>query len=197
MRRGSEGRAASVRGNSWSGFGGHSPQNSVIAGWVVVFLLAASGCGGGSSTATDATSASTGSTTSSPTSSQGTTTATARPPAPSSRGLRERLSPSPEATVRVALTTTGVQPQVVCGIYTQKLLEAAYGNRQGCVAAIKSGGGASSVKIVSSKTSGSTATVVAIPSGGPSSGEKLTYSLVKENDKWRLDAVKSNVKVGP
>ena len=99
--------------------------------------------------------------------------------------------------MRVALTTTGLQPDVVCKLYTQRLLAAAYGNQEGCVAAIRSGGSAGSVKIVSSKTEGSAATVVAVPSGGPSSGERLTYSLVKENDKWRLDAVKSNVKVGP
>ena len=110
-------------------------------------------------------------------------------------GSKPTQPTTPDATVEAALTATDAQ--LACGLYSDVLLKSSYGDTGGCVAAIEAGGSAKSVRIVSSKTSGSTATVVAIPSGGPSSGEKLTYSLVTENGQWRLDKVDSNVKVGP
>ena len=53
------------------------------------------------------------------------------------------------------------------------------------------------MKIESAKVGGGHATVVAVPDGGPSSGEKLTYRLILLSGLWRLDEVTSNVPVGP
>jgi hypothetical protein len=36
-----------------------------------------------------------------------------------------------------------------------------------------------------------------VPKGGVYSGEKLTVTMVKEGDDWKIDAVKSNAPVGP
>jgi hypothetical protein len=101
---------------------------------------------------------------------------------------------TPQAVVTAALTSSG---PLACSVYVPQLLDKSYGGRDGCESAIRSGGVAKSAKIISAKVSGSSATVVAVPDGGPSSGEKLTYSLVQENGRWRLDKVHSNVKVGP
>jgi hypothetical protein len=164
---------------------------------VLVTALVLAGCGGGggstssvsSSTSADRTSSAEVSTSTAPT----TTPAATKP---TNNGGQKPPQPStPEATVQTALTAQ--DPELACGLYSGTLLKSAYGNEQGCIAAIRSGGSAKSVKIVSSKTSGSAALVVAVPSGGPSSGEKLTYTLTNETDGWRLDDVKSNVKVGP
>ncbi len=103
----------------------------------------------------------------------------------------------PLAAVRLALTASPGGPAEACALYADALLKSAYGTEDGCMSGLRSGGTADSVKIVSSRTSGPTAIVVAVPSGGPSSGERLTYSLVLENGQWRLDQVKSNVPVGP
>jgi hypothetical protein len=62
---------------------------------------------------------------------------------------------------------------------------------------LKSGGLAKSVAIRSTQPEGKFALVVAVPRGGPSSGEKLAISLVKVHGDWRLEAIHSNVKVGP
>ena len=39
--------------------------------------------------------------------------------------------------------------------------------------------------------------IVAVPEGGPSSGEKLEISLVLDHGAWRIAAIHSNVPVGP
>jgi hypothetical protein len=192
MKRGNEGGTTSARGKLVKGYRGYGPVNASL----VALALAASGCGGSSSTSTT-TPSSTSTTTPAKTTTIGSTTTTSATSTSKQAdgGAHQAQPTTPEATVEAALTAQ--DPKLACGLYSEALLESAYGDLNGCVAAIQSGGTAKSVKIVSSDTSGTTATVVAIPSGGPSSGEKLTYTLVSENGEWRLDQVKSNVKVGP
>jgi hypothetical protein len=94
-------------------------------------------------------------------------------------------------TVDAALTSAR------CDLYTTRLLQRSYGGLEGCRAALSSGGSARSVEIQRTQPEGKFALVVAVPHGGPSSGEKLAISLLKENGRWRLEAIHSNVKVGP
>ena len=164
----------------------------------VASAVLAAGCGGGASSSSTPSSTSAGTTSSAEvTTSTSETTSTDNKGIPGLGKVRRKLSKpaSPATVVRYALSAG--PSALACHLYTDSLLKAAYGDLNGCIAAIKSGGSAKSVKIVSSDTSGSTATVVAMPSGGPSSGEKLTYTLVMADGAWRLDQVKSNVKVGP
>ena len=85
---------------------------------------------------------------------------------------------------------------------TEPYVREAYGDLRGCLAALKSGGGANSVDVKSvQNTTGVAATrktVRLIPAGGPNDGETLTVSLVAgEDGRWQVDAVHSNAPVGP
>jgi hypothetical protein len=109
---------------------------------------------------------------------------------------------NPRTSVEAALTSQ--DPDLACGeLVTAGYLRAAYGDEQACVAAVRSGSQARSVRIVSVKRSDGRATVKAIPAGGPSAGETLTITAVVEHsdalegDVWKIDAVRSNVPVGP
>jgi hypothetical protein len=138
------------------------------------------------SPATSSTASTHSTSTSAGTTSVRSTTHAAKPPKP------RRSSPAtPAATVDAALTS----PR--CDLYTARLLQKSYGGLGGCEAALKSGGRARSVEIQRTQPEGKFALVVAVPRGGPSSGERLAVSLIKENGGWRLEAIHSNVKVGP
>jgi len=159
----------------------------------VVCVIAIAGCGGSS----DATTASTGT-------SATTATKTEQPrrdggaPSPlHARALERHLSsaPSPAKFVHAALTVS--QPRLACLAYTPDALTRAYGGVDGCEAAVRSGGSAGTVEIRSVLRDGPTAHVVAIPNGGPSSGERLTLSLLLSQRRWRIDAIHSNAPVGP
>ena len=138
------------------------------------------------SPATSSTASTRATSTSAGTTTGGSTTHAAKPPKP------RRPSPAtPAATVEAALTS----PR--CDLYAARLLQRSYGGLAGCEAALESGGSATSVEIQRTQPEGKFALVVAVPRGGPSSGEKLAVSLIKENGDWRLEAIHSNVKVGP
>jgi hypothetical protein len=175
------------------------PKCAGAAGLALAVVLMAAGCGGGGGSTSSTPSSTSSDRTSSAevTSTSGTSATTISKP--NLKKLKKHLSTpaSPDAVVQAALTGSLGATSLTCHLYTDALLKSAYGDVNGCEDAIKAGGSAKSVKIVSSDTSGSTATVVAVPSGGPSSGEKLTYTLAMDNGQWRLDKVDSNVKVGP
>jgi hypothetical protein len=86
-----------------------------------------------------------------------------------------------------------------CETYaTSKYVSTAFGDIAGCKAAQTAGGSATSVKATGFKVSGDTATATVVPTGGPSSGEKINVSLVKDGGTWKVDsAVAPNVPVGP
>jgi hypothetical protein len=165
------------------------------------------GCGGGSAS-TSSSPSSTAGTGGSPTTATAPSTATtssaptATKPAKARKGAGQKPAPkpaksapttpaTPQATVTAALTSAR------CDLYTPRLLAKSYGGLAGCRAALNSGGSAKSVEIQRTQPEGKFALVVAVPRGGPSSGEKLAVSLVKEGGGWRLEAIHSNVKVGP
>jgi hypothetical protein len=86
----------------------------------------------------------------------------------------------------------------VCGdLVTARFLKKAYGGAQGCKAAFGSGGVANSVRIEKVQPEGRFALVIAVPNGGPSNGERLAVSLVRDAGVWQVEAIHSNAKVGP
>jgi hypothetical protein len=91
-------------------------------------------------------------------------------------------------------------------LVTPRYVRAAYGGEGGCVAALRGGGSAKSLRIVSTRRARTSALVIAIPTGGPNDGERLRISMLREPAKlpggktpplWRVDEIQSNAKVGP
>jgi hypothetical protein len=171
--------------------------------------IALAGCGG-SSGGTNTTSGRQGS---SPSSTTATSTqpATATTPIETSTSGHRPPCPDcgaglhPASAARAALTTT--DPKVGCELLaTPRYVATAYGGGSGCVAALKAGAAAESVRVVTTHRIANGALVIAIPKGGPNAGERLRVSIVREPAKvpggqtpplWRVDAVRSNAKVGP
>lgn len=119
-------------------------------------------------------------------------------------------SPEPgsagEARGIITLVLTNDAP-LACNtkFVTQHYLNASYGGPEGCVNARTSGGVADRVYLKSLRIEGDHATAVVVPSGGPSDGERVTVYLVakprpgsvRARDHWAIDALRSNVPVGP
>jgi hypothetical protein len=168
---------------------------------MAVALFVLTGCGGGGSGSTSTSSLTT---VKSPQRTQpanpppSTVTTTVKPMPHEHRTIRRltrRLRPvTPTGAVKEALTA---RDPLVCVLYTPSLLKESFGGKPGCRSAVRSGGRADSVEIVSSHAESHHAVVVAVPHGGPSSAEKLRFLLALTHDGWRLDSIKSNVPVGP
>jgi hypothetical protein len=176
-------------GGGGSTSGESSSSNSASAGNATSTERSTTSAATSSTASTHSTSSSAGTTT------VRSTTHAAKPPkppkSPKSPKPRRPSPATPAATVDAALTS----PR--CDLYTARLLQKSFGGLGGCEAALGSGGRANSVEIQRTQPEGKFALVVAVPHGGPSSGERLAVSLVKEDGNWRMDAIHSNVKVGP
>jgi hypothetical protein len=165
------------------------------------------GCGGGSTSSSQhatgptTTSASSSTSTSAASSSTTSTAAAAKPP----RHQHHRSNSNPHKAIG-ALSPSSVTEAVlkgrpttiVCGdLVTARFLKKAYGGAQGCKAALGSGGVANSVRVEKVQPEGRFALVMAVPKGGPSNGERLAVSLVRDAGVWQVEAIHSNAKVGP
>lgn len=120
-------------------------------------------------------------------------------------GTRSQARGSPAAQVRkvatAVLTSTHghrAPPGYACSrlLVTDRYVETAYGDRQGCVRAQSGGGAARSLDFKEVRPAGSQATVVVVPAGGLYDGERITVSLVRDH-RWLVDALQSNAPVGP
>jgi hypothetical protein len=182
---------------------------------MVVAALAAAGCGGsgGGSTAASkprpATTSHATSTGTSGSTSSSTSTATT-PIETSTSGHRPRCAYCGAglhlaSAARAALTAAN--PRIGCELLvTPRYVTTAYGGGGGCAAAIKGGAAARALRVLTTKRTGRRALVVAVPAGGPNAGERLRIAMLREPAKlprgptpplWRVDAVRSNAKVGP
>ena len=97
-----------------------------------------------------------------------------------------------------AVFTSG-DPAAACETYvTAYYVVTAYGDLDGCKAAQTSGAAARSVEVGNLKNAGVSATATVVPSGGPSSGEKIDVILIKAGTTWQVDTAKApNAAVGP
>ncbi len=107
--------------------------------------------------------------------------------------------PSPEDEVTEALETVigGGSPDLVCGgLTTERYVNQAYGDAQGCRAAVSSQGSfAVAVEDVAIQDDAATAT--ARPAGGPNKGEQIRSQLVLDGGAWKVDSLRSNAPAGP
>jgi len=160
---------------------------------------ALAGCGGGGGTSTSSqTTTSAGGPGTTTSAQQGTTTGT---------GTGNPFGGEGAATghtvpdVLNAVLASGDSNKACSTDYvTEQYLKAAYGGEQGCVQGQKPSSAAESVDIeglAGGSGESGTATVKVVAHGGVYDGEKLTVSLVKEGDDWKIDSLKSNAPVGP
>jgi hypothetical protein len=171
-----------------------NPRRSILVALLAAAALFFAGCGEKEEPATtgpvvpetDATSTATGSTTE-------TTEAT------DSTGSASPASVTRSAPVAVQAFLSSPDAEVVCDeVITPALLKTAYGDRAGCIAARKPDTLADpDSRLEVGPESGSGTRVDAQPAGGLYDGEKLTFTVVQDGDAYRIDALKSDVPVGP
>jgi hypothetical protein len=119
---------------------------------------------------------------------------------PSTVAAPSTAAPDDQALIRAAITGAFTSPQVdlACGQYvTPAYVAAAFGDDEGCAAAVRAGAQARAVSVTSLSLDGGSATASVIPHGGPSSGQTVEVTLLKEDGAWAVDKAKSNVPVGP
>lgn len=156
-------------------------------------LAGCGGGGGGSGTASGSTFLST----SLPATTSTTTTTTPT----TSEGLPRALGSDRAVRTAVEAVLTSGDPAEVCGKYvTTRYLKNAYGGKQGCLQAQQPGSAAKSLRSFQVVNSGGQGTIVAAsatPNGGPYDGSKLGIVLIFDTDHYQVDALHSNVPVGP
>jgi hypothetical protein len=91
----------------------------------------------------------------------------------------------------------GNDPEKTCEVYaTIVYVKHAYGDLKGCRSAVADQR-SFAVDVGTIDVTGRTATAKAKPHGGPNQGETLKVDLIQQEGVWRVDLVRSNVKVGP
>jgi hypothetical protein len=116
---------------------------------------------------------------------------TATPPAP---GI------SDEDAVREALEGALVSddPKLACDRFvTDAYLQDNYGDRAACEQSLAPGSRAKSVKVSKIEVERNAATAIAVPSGGPTSGDRLDATLIRQGGGWKVDSLRSDAPVGP
>ena len=169
---------------------------------LAALALALAGCGAdseptGTGTAPGGSGSTLKSTASSTTSATGETpsgTAASTGPAGPEKGL------TPEEQVDLAVKSVLVSgvPDLACRQYaTSHYVKKTFGGRGGCVQSTLPGSAAQTVVVTKIEIHGDRATAVAVPSGGPSDGEKIEVGLLRSNRVWQVDTLHSNAPVGP
>jgi hypothetical protein len=158
--------------------------------------LALAGCGADSEptsagTAADGTGGALTSTASSAASAPGSATA------PSS-GAESGLPPEAQVDLAIKSVLASGVPGLACRRYaTERYVQKTFGSRGGCVQSTLPSSAAQTVTVVKIEVDGDRATAVALPSGGPSDGERIKVGLVHPDGVWQVDTLKSNAPVGP
>jgi hypothetical protein len=161
---------------------------------VAIVIGAFAGCGGGDDSGSTAAS-------SEPTTGTQATTSTTATTGNGGGSDPESLGSNAAVRTGVEAVLTSSDPSDACGRYvTDRYLRVAYGGRQGCVRAQAPGSAAKSLRsfrIVQFGAQGTTAVAAAVPNGGPYDGSKVVIRLLFDSDHYQVDALRSNVPVGP
>ena len=106
-------------------------------------------------------------------------------------------SPEEQIDAAVEAVLGGAEPADVCGgLSTSAYVKEAYGDEQGCRAAVARQD-SFAVKVGKVDVSGAKATAEAEPSAGPNKGETIDVELVEEGSEWKVDSAISNAPAGP
>jgi len=114
----------------------------------------------------------------------------------------ETSAPMPSDKDKVRATLEGVlasgDPALACErLVTPRYVRDSYGDAAGCRQSQGPGAAATRIRIIEIRVNGDTATAVALPTGGPSSGVRLNATLIREGRDWKLDGLRSNEPPGP
>ena len=108
-----------------------------------------------------------------------------------------RPTPKQQVTGAVRTVIGGGAPSAVCEkLVTQRYVQQAYGDAQGCRAAVAAQG-VVAVEVSAVEITGTSATARAVPRGGPNKGETIKVKLVEEGNSWKVDSALSNAPAGP
>ena len=109
-----------------------------------------------------------------------------------------RLSPQAQIDLAIKGVLASGVPGLACSRYaTKRHVERTFGSRTGCVQSTVPGSAASSVEVRKVDIDGAEATATALPTGGPSGGERIEVALIRSGGLWKVDSLRSNVPVGP
>jgi hypothetical protein len=167
------------------------------AATLVLLCFLVAGCGGGSSGTTAATGVSAA--TQGVSSPAGTRTSASTPATNGRVNPTDiPLSPAKQVPYSLRAVLTSADPVKACKEFvTPQFVKTTYGNRQGCVEAQVPASAADSVAVSKVQVHGRSATAVAVPSGGPSDGERISAHLLIEGSVWKVNVLRSNAPVGP
>jgi hypothetical protein len=118
-------------------------------------------------------------------------------------GERESTAERPtsiDGVIEAVLTGSADAPVICDLLLTEGFVREAYGAREGCLAAERPAGLASTVKIEDASESGGSASATAIPTGGPYDGIEVEVELVAdpaEPRAWRVSSLLADVPAGP
>jgi hypothetical protein len=154
--------------------------------------LALAGCGSDEETGVPA-----GSSASTPAVTVSTTEQTATAPS-TSGGVEADLAPEAQVDLAIKGVLASAAPDLACRRYaTLSYVKQTFGSRPGCVQSTVPASAAELVKVTKIEISGDKATANAVPTGGPSDGETIKVTLVRQGGIWKVDSLQSNAPVGP
>lgn len=164
-------------------------------------LAVGGGCGEGEEPAASATTV----TTSRSTTTETPTTTTPEPQSRSGRngGAAPETSSGPKplevSDVLDAVLTGSADPALICDqLATENYVRAAYGAREGCIAAQQPGALARSLDAVYvNRSEGDRTRATVVPVGGPYDGVEVEVELVRDGEGWRVDSLAADVPAGP
>jgi hypothetical protein len=114
-----------------------------------------------------------------------------------SGGTSAGASDEQEIATAAQAVIGGNDPAKTCEKYaTIVYVKHAYGDVKGCRSAVAEQK-PFAVNVTAVDLNGKTAIAKAKPKGGPNQGETLKVDMIHQEGVWRVDLVRSNVKVGP
>ena len=108
------------------------------------------------------------------------------------------LPPAAQVDLAIKAVLASGVPGLACDRHaTERYLESSFGGRGGCVRSTVPPSAATSVEVSEVRIDGDAAKALAVPTGGPSDGERIRVELVRGGGVWKIDSLRSNAPVGP
>ena len=117
---------------------------------------------------------------------------------PGPGGIGSSLTPTEQVDLAIKSVLASGVPDLACRQYsTARYVKTTFGDRAGCVTNTLPASAAQSIKEKKIEIKGDKAEATIVPTGGPSDGETIKVTLVRQGTAWKVDTLKSNAPVGP